>query len=194
MGGQGRAEEKSDLSRLRKAFSGLAQLRSFLHRFCGTCQVIEGLLKLLKNNGLNQASYSQARTMLRELPERSKTRRRLEAWLVRQLRVQCRMAIGQTPLLVSSDVIESLFGKFKEIVQRNARAELNRLIYVIPLLCGGHSDNEISQALQKCTHKQMLKRIAEEIPPTLHQLRRQLLNPRWKRVPKTGNPKRTRAE
>jgi len=47
--------------------------------------------------------------------------------------------MGDIPLLVSSDVIESLFGKFKTIIQRNPQAELNRLIYIIPLLCGTHN-------------------------------------------------------
>ena len=125
--------------------------------------------------------------------EQSQTRRRMEAWLTRQLRVQSRLGIGQLPLLVSSDVIESLFGKFKEIVQRNPCAELNRLVYVIPLLCGPHTADEIALALRSCSHQQMLTKIAQEIPPTLRQLRHRLLNPGWKRVPKTGNPKRSMA-
>ena len=190
MGGPGRAQEESDLSRLRRAFSGLAQLRAFLLRFCGTCGVVERFLKLVKNQGINQAVYAEARTLLRELPEPSSTRCRLEAWLTRQLRVQSRLGIGQLPLPVSSDVIESLFGKFKEIVQRNARAELNRLVYAIPMLCGQHTAKEIQLALRKCSHRQLLAKIAREIPPTLRQLRRRLLDPDWKRVPKAGNPKR----
>ena len=103
------------------------------------------------------------------------------------------MGIGQLPLLVSSDVIESLFGKFKEIVQRNARAELNRLVYAIPLLCGHRSGEELDLALKRCSHRQLLATIAKEIPPTLRQLRRTLLDQAWKRGPKPGNPQRVKA-
>ncbi len=190
IGGQGRAEESGDLSRLRKAFSGLAQLRSFLLRFCGTCQTIEQFLKLTKNHGINQARFAEAQKLLEQLPGRSQTRNRMEAWLARQLRIQCMLGIGQLPLLVSSDVIESLFGKFKVIVQRNPCAELNRLVYVIPLLCGQHTADEIDTALSNCSHQQMLAKIADKIPPTLRQLRHRMLNPAWKRVPKSGNPRR----
>jgi len=193
MGGQGRAEKNSELSRLRRAFSGLAQLRPFLRRFCGTCEVIERFLKLIKNNGINQAVYSEAKSILGELPERSFTRQKMEAWLTRHLRIQCRLGIGQMGLLVSSDIIESLFGKFKEIVQRHPCAELNRLIYVIPLLCGHHTAEEIDRSIRSCSHPEMLATIADKIPPTLRQLRRKLLNPAWRKVPKPGNPQRCKA-
>ncbi|MGK5089374.1 hypothetical protein WDW86_17625, partial [Bdellovibrionota bacterium FG-2] len=64
------------------------------------------------------------------------------------------------------------------------------LVYVIPLLCGQHTADEIDSALSNVSHQEMITKIANEIPPTLRQLRRRLLNPTWKRVPKTGNPKR----
>lgn len=193
MGGKGRAAEDSELLRLRKAFSGLAQLRVFLNRFCKTSNVIERFLKVVKNCGINQSVYSEAKKVLGQLPDNSTTRRRMEVWLTRQLRVQSRLGIGQMALLASSDVIESLFGKFKEIVQRNPSAELNRLVYAMPLLCGQHTSEEISSALRSCSHRRLLATIANELPPTLRQLRRNLLYPRWKRVPNPGNPQREKA-
>ena len=63
----------------------------------------------------------------------------LSAWLDKHLRIFRSLDIADSSLLVSSDPIESLFGKFKTIVQRNPHAELNRLLFVIPLLCGHHS-------------------------------------------------------
>lgn len=191
---QGRSKENSELGRLRKAFRGLSQLRLFLEQFCSTCRTTEQFLKLLKQKGLNQATCSEAKNILKQLPDRSATRTRLSSWLDRHLYIQCRLSIGQMPLLVSSDVIESLFGKFKTIIQRNPQAELNRLIYVIPLLCGIHTSAKIEHALRGCSHGKMLDQLKRTIPPTLRQRRDLMLNNSAPgQVPKTGNPERLKA-
>jgi hypothetical protein len=89
--------------------------------------------------------------------------------------------------LVSSDIIESLFGKFKTIIQRNPLAELNRLSYIIPLLCGTHSSADIDHALKACSHAEMLQSIKHTIPQTLRQQRVQALAQRPHAVPKSGS-------
>ncbi|MDP2605115.1 MAG: hypothetical protein Q8S00_21435, partial [Deltaproteobacteria bacterium] len=105
-----------------------------------------------------------------------------------------RLAIGQLPLLVSSDAIESLFGKFKTIVQRNPQAELNRLVYIIPLLCGTHTSAQIDLALRGCSHGRMLDQIEQTIPPTLRQQRHRILDSASSdHIPETGNPARFKA-
>jgi len=187
MGGPGRSKNDSEVGMLRKAFRGLSQLRQFLEQFCATCRVVEEFLKLLKLKGLNQATGAQAKTILKRLPQGSEVRVRLSSWIDRHLRIQRNLSIGQLPLLVSSDVVESLFGKFKTIVQRNPQAELNRLVYIIPLLCGTHTSAEIDRALRGCSHGQMLDQIQKTIPPTLRQQRYRILDavPSG-RVPETG--------
>lgn len=194
MGGQGRSKKSSELGMLRKAFRGLSQLRLFLQQFGATCRVTEQFLKLLKLKGLNQATYSEAKTLLKQLPHRSEVHARLSSWLDQHLHIQCRLAIGQLPLLVSSDAIESLFGKFKTIVQRNPQAELNRLVYIIPLLCGTHTSAQIDRALRGCSHGRMLDQIEQTIPPTLRQQRHRILDSASSdQVPETGNPARLKA-
>ena len=194
IGGQGRSKENSELGMLRTAFRGLSQLRLFLEQFGATCRVTEQFLKLLKLKGLNQATCSEAKNLLKQLPERSEVHTRLSSWLDRHLHIQCRLAIGQLPLLVSSDAIESLFGKFKTIVQRNPQAELNRLVYIIPLLCGTHTSAQIDLALRGCSHGKMLDQLEQTIPPTLRQQRHRILNATSPdQVPETGNPARLKA-
>jgi hypothetical protein len=174
MGGQGRSKEDSELGMLRKAFRGLSQLRLFLEQFGATCRVTEQFLK--------------------QLPDRSEVHARLSSWLDRHLHIQYRLAIGQLPLLVSSDAIESLFGKFKTIVQRNPQAELNRLVYIIPLLCGTHTSAQIDLALRGCSHGRMLDQIEQTIPPTLRQQRHRILDSASSdQIPETGNPARLKA-
>ena len=193
MGGPGRSKSDSEVGMLRKAFRGLSQLRGFLEQFCATCEVTERFLKLLKRRGLNQATGAEAKFILKQFPQGSQVRARLSAWIDRHLKIQRELAIGQLPLIVSSDVVESLFGKFKTIVQRNPQAELNRLVYIIPLLCGTHAAAEIDRALRGCSHGQMLDQIRKTIPPTLRQQRHRVLDAASGRVPETGPRERIEA-
>ena len=186
IGCRNKAEDDSDLTKARKTFAGLAGQRPFLNRFCQTCSITELFLELMKTRGLNEATYIEAKDAVAKLPKRSIVRIRLSAWLEKHIHIHRALAIGQLPLLVSTDAIESLFGKFKTVIQRNPQAELNRLIYVIPLLCGNHSHSDIDLALKNCSHPEMLNQIETAVPPTLRQQRSERFKNRSLPVPKSG--------
>jgi hypothetical protein len=183
----GRAKKGSDLGKARVAFAGLSPLRSFLAHFCFVCSVTERFLKLMKTKGLSPTTYRQAKALLAKLPQNSSVRARLSAWLEKHIGIQRLLKIGHLALPVSRDIIESLFGVFKTLIQRNPQAELNRLLYVLPLLCGDLSPNRIDQALKDCSHSQMLHYIEQHVPPTLRQQRLRALNKNLSSVPKTGS-------
>jgi hypothetical protein len=186
IGSKGNAEDKFDLGKVRKTFAGLAKLRSFLDRFCLTCSITEAFLALMKTRGLNDATYIEASAVLAKLPARSLVRIRLSTWLEKHIKIHRQLAMGQLPLVVSTDAIESLFGLFKTVVQRNPQAEINRLIYVLPLLCGNYSYSEIDRALNRCSHAEMLHQIEQTVPPTLRQQRTQQFKKPALPVPKSG--------
>ena len=179
-------KEPFDQQLFLKAFSKLVGVRKFLQRFVETGSCVESFLQLLKNKGLNQESYLEAKTILEKMPHDSKVRTRLEAWLTKHLDIHSLLKLGDQKLLVSDDVLESLFGYFKTVIQRCPKAELNRLVYVIPLLCGKHSSEDIGQAIRRCTHKEMCTFLEQELPPTLRQQRFKLFKPISSQVPKTG--------
>jgi hypothetical protein len=189
IGGQGRAPDDSQIARLRKAFLGLSGLKGFLEKFIVACQIGCEFMKVLKNNGLNQETYAQAKRVLNQLPEDSKIREKLLKWLELTLTIQCRLSIGQTPLVVSSDVIESLFGKFKETIQRSPRGELNRLALTIPTLCGNFDACDIEERIAATNHSQLKQWVQRQIPETIQQkkLKNLLSLRRNVKVPETGN-------
>ncbi|MCP4391300.1 MAG: hypothetical protein GY802_23610 [Gammaproteobacteria bacterium] len=75
------------------------------------------------------------------------------------------------PLLVSSDIIESLFGKFKHIIERSPKADMNRTTLVIPALCGKIDGQAIAQALAHTAHSDIQRWEQENIPDTLRKRR-----------------------
>ena len=78
-------------------------------------------MQALKNRGLNQASYEQCHQLARELPHNCKVKKRLQEWLQKHLEFQKQLLQSELPILVSSDIIESLFGNFKHIAYSGDR-------------------------------------------------------------------------
>jgi hypothetical protein len=157
LGGSGRVKDDSIADRIRRFIPHFGAYRSFLEGFAKTNQIASNILKILKNHGLNQKTYQQVNHMIGELPARSQVRKKMQRWLRKNIQTQCRLGIGQMPLLVSSDIIESLFGKFKVIIQRNPKGEFNRIILAIPAMCGVTTEQSVKDALNFVTHTDLAK-------------------------------------
>jgi len=190
IGGRGRATEGSLAADLRRLLGGgLSQHAFFLERFVPACKVVRNFVEIAKNKGVNQESYRAMKAELGQLPETSKIRTRLERWLGRHLHLQSRFKMGQTPLPVSSDVLESLFGKFKVVVARNTKAEFNQNVLSIPTLCGKLTEDRIAKALTSVTQRDLERWTAKHVADTQWQWRaafnRGELTPET--VPKPGN-------
>ena len=185
---QGQVKEDSTVATLRRGFPKLPRLRSFIEKFALTCKVINEFQELLKNQGLNQETYKEALFILQQLPESSHSRQEAQMWLTRHLGLQCRMSMAQTPLLVSSDAIESLMGRLKAVIGRSSIGELNRMTFTLPTFCGQITPEEIAKALEHTSQVDLSKTEKEIIPPTLLQQRRS--DPHFlklkKEVPKTS--------
>lgn len=192
IGGSGRVAGGSLAADLRRLLGGgLSQHSSFLERFVPACKIVRNVVAIAKNNGVNQASYREMRDELGQLSQGNKIRVRLERWLNRQLYIQSRFKMGQTPLLVSSDVLESLFGKFKVVVARNVKAEFNQNVLTIPALCGKLTADRINQALAAVTQRELERWTAEHVKDTQWQRRTAFNRGELKQqtVPKPGNGK-----
>ena len=150
---RGRAKEGSLLAKLRTALPGFIQLKRFIKDFASTTKVISQVMEILKNKGLNQISYKHCYLLSQDLPKKSKVKKRLQLWLQQHIEIQKQMT--SLPLLVSSDIIESLFGNFKHIIERSPQADMNRTTLLIPALCGDLDEKKISQALNQARHNDL---------------------------------------
>lgn len=171
LGGKGRADKGTLADRLRRLAGGLAPHNAFLQRFTLACEVVENCLAIFKNKGMNQSTYRKATAELARLPRTSGVRKRLERWCRRQLSIQARIGVGQMPLLVSSDILESLFGKLKVVLARNPKAEFNRTVLALPALCGEVKDADVEQGLRSVTHRDLENWERQYIPQTQRRAR-----------------------
>ena len=188
LGGRGRVPDGTLAAELRRMLGGLGHHRLFLDRFISNCQVTRDFLEIAKNKGVNQESYRAMKAELARLPMENPVRVRLERFLGRQLRIQSQLGIGQLPLPVSSDVLESLFGKFKVVVARNTKAEFSQNILTIPCLCGKVTAGRVGAALNKVNHRDLESWVQMHVAETQWQ-RRAAFNRgelRPETVPKAG--------
>ncbi len=88
-------------------------------------------------------------------------------------------------LLVSSDIIESLFGNFKHIIERSPQADMNRTTLLIPALCGNMDELTITRALSQTNHKDLNAWEEENIPYTMRKRRQAFFS--QQRSQKPGN-------
>jgi hypothetical protein len=171
---QGRAQKGSLLDKLRSALPGFLLLKPFIKRFAITTQMVAEVMGILKNKGLDPITYERCYRLSETMPKNSKVKKYLQKWLQQHLDIQ--KQFGDLPLLVSSDIIESLFGNFKHIIERSPQADMNRTTLLIPALCG-HLDKEvISQALNQARHNDLAMWEKSSIPYTVRKKRKAFFN------------------
>jgi len=107
------------------------------------------------------------------LPINSKVKKHLQKWLREHLAIQKQLT--EFPLLVSSDIIESLFGNFKHIIEWSPQADMNRTTLLIPALCGCLDKMTITQALNLARHNDLEEWEKQNIPYTVRKKRKAFL-------------------
>jgi hypothetical protein len=169
----GPAENNSPLEKLRNVFTELPKLTGFINDFAHTSQVTSSLMKCLKNEGLNLNTYRHCHQLLEDLPKHSKVKIRLHDWLQTHQPIQ--QQFPSTALPVSSDIIESLFGRFKHVIERSPQADMNRTTLLIPALCGERDEQSIMSTLKQVPHAELKQWDENNIPYTLRRQRQYYL-------------------
>lgn len=140
-----------------------------MENFAKTTNITTEIMGILKNEGLNQSTNNRAEKLLKKLPKSSKTRKIISVWLDKHIKIQKEVTTNSMP--VSSDIIESLFGKFKNAIERSPQSDINRTALLIPVFCGNLDESVINETLNQTKHKELKKWEEENIPYTLRKER-----------------------
>ena len=82
-----------------------------------------------------------------------------------------------TPVLCSSDIIESAFGKYKNYVSSNPMAGITNLVLCIAAFTASLDEKEIVQCLEKFTIKDVKNWTKKHLKDSLFKKRREALCP-----------------
>lgn len=140
-------------TKLKTIFAEKEKVIPFIHQFSKTAKIVSKVMEKLKNKGLNRVTFSQCRRLIKQLPNNFILKKDLLDWLQRHFTIK--KQVTRYSLHVSSDIIESLFGRFKYILERNPQADMNRSTLLIPLLCGQLNKTKIEQVFNQTKHKNL---------------------------------------
>ena len=188
-------EEKKDdakFSKLRKALNGLVFLKAIILNFANSVIITSQIQKILKTEGLSEITYRESLKLAEEIGIKSPVKTKIISWLNKHFEIHKKLGFESLGLIVSSDIIESLFGKFKQIQSRSSMKDMNRSVLLIPALCGEQSYEGFKKILLETKHKDIDKWDKENIPYTQNRLRRKFLDEFTRKNekdvgPKTGN-------
>ena len=174
-------------------FSDKQHLFSFANIFSKDCQAMNEIQKTIKHYGLSQKTYNICMEVLSSLPMSSNLRHETQKYLSEKLHLfkANEIEVG----LLSTDILECLFGKFKYIKERSSLKDFNKLSLIIPLLTGNISDDEIISALSENRMQDIYDWEKENIGDTLLKEKRRNFRKlkAGKKVPKPVEPSTAKA-
>jgi hypothetical protein len=162
-------EASPDVSALAQALRGLKSFKMFLMTFVRNTTCLNQVLKMVKTQGLSAESIHAAQETLGALPGKSPIRKEVSHYLQHYLPV---VESSASPLLGSSDVIESLIGKAKQRLEANGRSELHKSILLIPCMCGELTQDLVAEALNTVRVQDVTTWVSENIGETMQSKRR----------------------
>ena len=173
------APEADDLA---YALRGLKPFKPFLTVFVRNTQCLNEIMRRVKTQGLSVETIEACQKRLGDLPPRSPIRKEVSQYLQQYVPI---VESSASPLLGSSDVIESLIGKAKQRLEANGRSELNKSILLIPCMCGELTQDLVAEALSTVRVQDVATWVSEEVGETMQSVRRRELGRRQPQKPET---------
>jgi hypothetical protein len=162
-------ERSPEATALALALRGLKPFKMFLTTFVRNTTCLNEVMKIVNTQGLSTASMQACQERLSALPTRSPIRKEVSDYLQHYLPV---VEFSGSPLLGSSDVIESLIGKAKQRLEANGRSELNKSILLIPCMCGELTQDLVAEALATVRVQDVTTWVSENVGETMQSKRR----------------------
>lgn len=156
-------EETKEL--IAKNFQGYRFLLPFAKKFYQDTQILNQVLQLVKNEGLSQNTLNQSLCILSSLPTNSSIRQGMEGYLQEHFALFQKHQISDA--LISSDVIECLFGKIKYLIEKSPTKDFNKLVLLLPALVGELTEESVSSAQKIIKIKDIKEWDAQNIGDTI---------------------------
>jgi hypothetical protein len=171
----GRRERLSGDDQFAKLFGWLGAYESELKEARQIVALIEAVSQIIKHGGLNATQVRQCEARIRQLGTTVETRgfgQEVREFLREQLtKVRC----GET-LLGSSDVIESVFGKYKAVVERSPLKAITSMVLMVAALTSVRTKAVIVEAMEAVGMADVDKWFAENGERSLLAKRREVFN------------------
>lgn len=174
----GRAKKGSVLAKLRECMNVLPSCRQLIRRFMGDARSLLKCQEILKTEGLSHNTVAKCKPFIETIPTAA-VRNDFEAFLNGHLEIAEKLGLDEIGLPISSDVIESLFGKVKQHGVGEIK-DADRIAIRIPAMCGIPTLEEAEQVLEISVAEQ--KAFTDSISSLTRQRRQILKDPNPNRL------------
>ena len=161
--------DKNLFEQLFSEFRWLVGYQDFLKNFWEEIDILLEVQKVMKNSRLNDITYKKVSNLINQLSDPD-----IRNPLLEYIKKEFEFAkLHHFNTLQTSDCIESLFGKFKNISKPHCMSEINRMVLCLPCITEAITPEVIKDAFTYSKVKDYQDWINEEIPETLLSKRKQ---------------------
>ena len=183
-----RGRPTADQSRALGFFSWLRNHVPLIDALVTSTSSLNRVMSILKHRGLSIDTALEVKMECGSLGHKSHISIALHRWIELYLPLLSRLGT----ILCTTDIIESLFSRWKSVMGYHRNSEVNSLVLLLPALCGKLTQEQVTQALTEVKEGDVQAWLQREIGTTLrmrrHKLRR-AMGTRKRRGQKTaGNP------
>jgi hypothetical protein len=172
-----------DLARVEAKLGWIREFRTDLEGWRELLEVIEVTETLVRRQGVYRGVHRELKTRLAPVARRARSRA-VSAHLVTFLAQESLKAKANECLLGSSEVIESVFGKFKHIERDQAKAGFTGLVLSLAAMVSTTTAEVVQQALATVTTQKVLTWCKQTLGSSVQAKRRKAFGTRAKKEQK----------
>ena len=165
--------ETKTLDRIKTELSWISHYSELVTELSEINHSIKEVEKELKHNGLSILSLKKCEKILKKLE--SNNGKKLKELLLLKINQQIQLLPCTDTVLFSSDILESIFGKYKNRVSENPMASITCLMLIIAAFTCNLSEDSVKQSIENVKIADLKKWSQENIGISLFKKRKVLL-------------------
>ena len=165
--------ETKTLDRIKTELSWISQYSELITELSEINHSIQEVEKELKYNGLSKLSLKKCEKAVVKL--KSHNGKKFKEILLLKINEQIQLLPTTKTILFSSDILESIFGKYKNRVSENPMASITSLMLIIAAFTCNLTEENVTQSIENVKIVDIKKWSDENIPISLFKQRKVLL-------------------
>ena len=182
---EGKSATLLDDNKQKKFLGWLDCYEDDVKRWSNLNRIASTIVSFITNNNLHKGISNKLRTMLPEPLICSRTSNFQNTVLTKVAEKEKQLKINET-LLGSSDIIESVFGKFKNIEKEQASSGFTNLLLALPAIVGKYSINIVQSAMEETKVSNIWKWLKSNIGQSVQSKRKEAFQHNLKRTKAIG--------
>jgi len=185
-----------DWEKFEKKFGWLLEFKPYLREWRKMLDLLQAAKDEIKQNGLRMNSVEKYEKATHEISLHTQRLRYLRREVMEHLRVESAIIADEgqlnPPWLGSSDIIESVFGKYKNFAARTPMKEVGKAVLTMPVFTSDITEHEVKEAMGRVSTEDLREWLDKNVGDTLFAKRKRALGCRrtTKRVNKCSQNSR----